>query len=209
MFMNEKKHMSKKKKLTIVISAVIALGLVCAGGTWWYVSDKNAKEEAVRQERYDEAKEKFNSIGLDIDEEKAISYIQYLDQGDKVAALDIYKAALDEADGIDKKLAVLGDLSTISNYNKEYDHLLYSAQERLKIDKSIESYYNLIIAYIALDNYEAIVKTYEELLANFDALTAGSESSDEVMQDKQMYQEELNSARELLQIKKENNGTQQ
>ena len=36
MFMNEKKHMSKKKKLTIVISAVIALGLVCAGGTWWY-----------------------------------------------------------------------------------------------------------------------------------------------------------------------------
>ena len=86
---------------------------------------------------------------------------------------------------------------------------MYSAQERLKIDKSIESYYNLIIAYTALDNYEAIVKTYEELLANFDALTAGSESSDEVMQDKQMYQEELNSARELLQIKKENNGTQQ
>lgn len=206
--MDEKKHISKKKKLTIVISVVLVLAVACAGGAWWYVADKNAKEAAVRQERYDEAKNKFDSLNTNIDEKKGVEYIQYINQGDKAGALDVYRTALGKAEDSDQKLLVLSDLSTIANYTKEYDHLLYAAQERLKLNKSIESYYSLVIAYTSLGDYEAVVKTYEELLDDYDALAATSDSPDDAMQDKQSYQDELDGARELIQIRKEANDQQ-
>lgn len=177
-----------KKKITLLISAIVLVGLAAAGGVYW--KQQQAQQSASDAKQLNQAKVAVEKLNINGDDSLAAQYVAKLLRKDMDGADAIFASKVQSTNEIEQKLALCQQQMLLALSYQLPDEALKPALRALEVTKTHVTHSNVAQVY-------GVKRDYPMQIEHLTKATDLARSTPATQQYVAIYESQIEAAKEM------------